>query len=63
MKKIMCKCPSCGERLMEVMGSCNGVVIICPECKASVKIDVESSGRIKLNLEPSNQYNRIGVQL
>ncbi len=57
MKKIMCKCPSCGERLMEVMGSCNGVVIICPECKASVKIDVESSGRIKLNLEPSNQYN------
>lgn len=61
MKKIMCKCPSCGERLMEVIGSCNGVVIICPDCKASVKIDVESNGRIKLNLEPPTQCNKIGA--
>lgn len=61
MKKIMCKCPSCGERLMEVIGSCNGVVIICPACKASVKIDVESNGRIKLNLEPPTQCNKIGA--
>lgn len=61
MKKIMCKCPSCGERLMEVIGYCSGVVIICPDCKASVKIDVENSGKIRLNLEPFNQYNKIGT--
>ena len=61
MKKIMCKCTSCGARLMEVIGSCNGVVIVCSECKASVKIDVENNGRIKLNLEPSNLNNKMGA--
>lgn len=52
MKKIMCRCPSCGKRLIEVSGSCSGVFIICTECGASVKVDIENSGKIKLSLEP-----------
>lgn len=52
MKKIMCRCPSCGKRLIEVSGSCSGVFIICTECGASVKVDVENNGKIRLSLEP-----------
>ena len=53
MRKIMCRCPSCGGKLVEVVGSCSGVIVICPNCAASVKIDVENCGKIKINLEPS----------
>lgn len=52
MKKIMCRCPSCGKRLIEVMGSCSGVIILCSQCQASVKLDVENSGKIKVSVEP-----------
>ncbi|MCH5164328.1 MAG: hypothetical protein J1F36_04855 [Clostridiales bacterium] len=52
MKKIMCRCPSCGKRLIEVTGSCSGVFIVCSECGASVKVDIENNGKIRLSLEP-----------
>lgn len=52
MKKIMCRCPSCGKRLIEVSGSCSGVFIVCTDCGASVKVDIENNGKIRLSLEP-----------
>ena len=52
MRKIICRCPSCGGKLVEVVGSCLGVIVVCPSCSASVKMDVENSGKIKISLEP-----------
>ncbi len=53
MRKIICRCPSCGGKLIEVIGSCAGVIVICPSCGASVKMDIENNGKIKINLDPT----------
>lgn len=52
MKKIMCRCPSCGEELFQFIGSCSGVFIVCSQCGASLKVDVENDGQIRLSLKP-----------
>ena len=52
MKKIICRCPSCGEELLQVIGSCSGVFIVCSQCGASLKVDVENDGQIRLSLKP-----------
>lgn len=52
-KRINVSCPSCGERLIEVIGCCEGVVMICHSCGASIKTDVEKGGAMKIVLQPA----------
>ena len=52
-KKIKVSCPSCGEKLIEVIGCCEGVVMVCPCCGSSIKTDVEKGGNIKIILQPA----------
>ena len=52
-KRINVVCPSCGEKLIEVMGCCEGVVMICSCCGSSIKTDVEKGGGMKIILEPA----------
>ena len=58
MKKIMCRCPSCGEELFQVIGSCSGVFIVCSQCGASLKVDVENDGQIRLSLKPVSKKKK-----
>ncbi len=52
-KKINVSCPLCGEKLIEVIGCCEGVVMICSCCGSSIKTDVEKSGSMKIILQPA----------
>ena len=52
-KKISVSCPLCGEKLIEVIGCCEGVVMKCSCCGASIKTDVEKSGNMKILLQPA----------
>ncbi len=45
-------CPSCTTKLMEVKGHCEGIILVCPNCSSSILVDVDTSGRIRLSLEP-----------
>ena len=51
-KKINVSCPLCREKLIEVRGCCEGVVMICSCCGSSIKTDVEQSGNMKIILQP-----------
>ena len=50
-KKISVSCPLCGEKLIDVIGCCEGVVMKCSCCGASIKTDVEKSGNMKILLQ------------
>ena len=52
-KKISVSCPLCGEKLIDVIGCCEGVVMKCSCCGASIKTDVEKSGNMKILLQPA----------
>ncbi len=45
-------CPSCTTKLMEVKGHCEGVILVCSHCGASILADVDTNGRMRLSLEP-----------
>ncbi len=45
-------CPSCSTKLMEIKGHCEGVIVQCPKCGASILADVDENGRMRLSLEP-----------
>ena len=47
-KKISVSCPLCGEKLIDVIGCCEGVVMKCSCCGASIKTDVVKSGNMKI---------------
>lgn len=51
-KRIIGLCPSCGEKIIEVMGCCKGVIMMCSCCGSSIKTDVEKEGEIKIVLHP-----------
>lgn len=52
-------CPTCMTKLMEVTGHCEGVIITCPHCGASILADIDENGRMRLNVEPLSK----GIQL
>jgi hypothetical protein len=42
-------------KLLEVTGHCEGVIVTCPQCGASILVDIEESGRMLLRFEPTQQ--------
>ena len=45
-------CPSCQTKLIESCYKCSGVVITCPHCAASILVDIDENGRMRLSFEP-----------
>ena len=50
-------CPSCSNVLIGLNsdGFCKGTVIKCSVCGASVLVEADASGRMKLNVEPDDK--------
>jgi hypothetical protein len=42
-------------KLLEVAGHCEGVIVACPQCGASILADIDESGRMLLRVEPIQQ--------
>ena len=51
-RKQSLACPVCLTKLMDVSGHCEGVIIVCPKCGASVLADIGEDGRMRLSVEP-----------
>lgn len=51
-KKNPLACPACTTKLLEITGHCEGVYLTCPHCGASILVDVDADGRMRLSLEP-----------
>ena len=57
------RCPRCGERLLRVGGFCKGLLMTCPKCQASVKVNADATGdmqvSVKVKPKKSAIYNKI----
>lgn len=51
-KRKPLRCSNCGRLLLEVIGYCNHVHITCPDCKASLLVDVSEDGSQIVKLIP-----------
>ena len=51
-KKKPLRCSHCGKLLLEVIGHCERVQIICPNCKASLLVDIDEDGSQVVRLRP-----------
>ncbi|MBO5481294.1 MAG: hypothetical protein J6A63_08920 [Clostridia bacterium] len=60
-KKNPLSCPSCMTKLMEVAGHCEGVIIVCPQCNASILADIDRNGRMRLSVEPLQNDQEIAT--
>lgn len=56
-------CPSCQTKLMESCCKCIGVMITCPHCGASILVDIDENGRMRLSYEPSEPEQTTKIAL
>jgi len=54
-RKNRLTCPACETRLLQSVGHCAGVIVVCPQCGASVLADIDESGRMILKVEPAQE--------
>ena len=54
-RKQQLACPACLTKLLDVSGHCEGVIIVCPNCGASVLADIGEDGRMRLTVEPTKR--------
>ncbi len=63
-KKKPLRCSHCGKLLLEVIGHCSSVQIICSECNSSLLVDIDEDGKqvVKLIPDLSNRVGQVQTQ-
>lgn len=51
-KRKPLRCSNCGKLLLEVIGHCSDVQLICPDCSASLLVNIDEDGKQKISLVP-----------
>lgn len=54
-RKNRLACPACQTKLLDSVGHCAGVIVVCSHCGASVLADIDENGRMILKVEPAQE--------
>lgn len=59
-KKKILACPACQEKLLHDCTQGTGILIVCPNCGASILADIDDAGRMRLSVEPQTEKAQSG---